>query len=336
MKAPVLCSFLMSFLLSGPAAVNGADSAAVTIPQLERKLPLGTIFRGEKKFDRVVAKALEENWRALPIGKRIAKFAKEFHHTPYKSFTLEIDNKIESPSANLDGMDCWTFFEISLGMARMIAIEKEKYEPEDLLAQIQLTRYRGGKCSGNYLERIHYLAEWFFENDARGTIDHITRDLGAAERIHNRKIQEMTVLWKSYRYLRNNPNLRAPMKQWENYVAAMPVHYIPKSRVSRIEGKLQDGDVLGIATRANGGFCSHVGLAIRTDDGVMRIMHASTNYKKVVYDKSVSGYLNQFKYHAGIIVGRPLEVSKTVTDPAVYQVKLKKQTGLDIPRIKNP
>jgi len=134
----------------------------------------------------------------------------------------------------------------------------------------------------------------------------------------------------------HDPELRAPMKQWEDYVASLPVYHVPKSKVAALESRLQNGDVLGIATRAHGGFCSHVGLAIRTDDGVMRIMHASSNYKKVVYDKSVSGYLNQFKYHGGIIVGRPLEVSETVTDPAVYRKNLKALTGRDIPVVRKP
>jgi hypothetical protein len=53
-------------------------------------------------------------------------------------------------------------------------------------------------------------------------------------------------------------------------------------------------------------------------------MHASRNYKKVVIDKSISGYLNAFSSHAGMIVGRPLEVAETVTDPAVYKANLER------------
>ncbi|MCB1066138.1 MAG: DUF1460 domain-containing protein, partial [Verrucomicrobiae bacterium] len=168
------------------------DKVAAERPR-ERPLPLNQTFVGEKKFDVIVKKALAENWRALPISERMVKFAREFHHVPYKSFTLEIDDHVESPSANLEGLDCWTFFEICLGFSRMIAIEKPSYTADDLLDQIQLTRYRGGHCSGDYLERIHYLAEWYFENDARGTIDDITRTFPGIERIEGRKIQEMTV-----------------------------------------------------------------------------------------------------------------------------------------------
>ncbi|MDF1656080.1 MAG: DUF1460 domain-containing protein [Verrucomicrobiales bacterium] len=292
-----------------------------------RDLPMSIIFKGESRFRAIVAKGQSENWRALPIGDRIIKFARELHGLPYENFTLEIDDHIESPSVNLDGLDCWTFFEQSLGLARMVAIEKDHYTPEDLLKQIEMTRYRSGVCSGDYLERIHYLAEWFFENDARGTCRHITKDFPGAEQIHDRKIQEMTVLWKHYRYLKNNPELRAPMKTWEDYVAAMPVYHIPKAKVAAIEPKLKNGDVIGIATKHDGGFCSHVGLIIRTDDGVARFMHASRNYKKVVIDKSISGYLNDFTSHAGMIVGRPLEVSETVTDQKVYQDNLKRLIG---------
>ncbi|MCB1077407.1 MAG: DUF1460 domain-containing protein, partial [Verrucomicrobiae bacterium] len=189
--------------------------------------------------------------------------------------------------------------------------------------QIRWTRYRGGQCTGDYLQRIHYLAEWYFENDARGVIDDLTRSFPGSQRIRDRKIQEMTVLWKSYRYLRENPELRSPMKTWESYVASLPVYQVPKTKVAGIEKNLQDGDVIGIATNQQGGYCSHVGLAVRTDDGVMRFMHASSNYKKVVIDKEISEYLASFRYHGGILVGRPLEIDRTEASPVAYQANLK-------------
>jgi hypothetical protein len=319
-----------AFLLTGSfgfaASLSRAESGGKTKGPGSTKplLPMGTIFKGEAKFRAMVKKAGSEQWFALPIGERIIKAAEELRGTPYENFTLEIDDHIESPSVNLNGLDCWTFFETCLGFARMIGKPEKSYRPEDLLHEIEFTRYRGGTCSGNYLERIHYLAEWFFENDARGTARHLTPSLPGATRIYDRKISEMTVLWKSYRYLRNNPELRGPMAETEARVAALPVYQIPKSKVAAIEPQLQNGDVIGIATKYDGGFCSHVGLARRTDDGVMRFMHASRNYKKVVVDSSISEYLAEFSAHSGILVGRPLEVSATVTDPAIYQANLQK------------
>ncbi len=294
-----------------------------TFGQSRRELPLSTRFVGEDKFRRIVKKANTENWSALPMGERVIKVARELHGTPYENFTLEIDDHVEAPSANFNGLDCWTFFEISLGIARMLSDKGSTYDAEDLLHEIQFTRYRGGICTGNYLERIHYLAEWFFENDARGTCRHITGDLPGAATITGRRISEMTVLWKHYRYLKNNPKLRTPMGELEAEIAKLPVRYIPTSKVAAIEPKLQNGDVIGIATKHHGGFCSHVGLAIRTDDGVMRLMHASRDYRKVVIDKSISGYLKKYSKHAGIIVGRPLPLTETVTDKEQYLKNLR-------------
>src|SRR6516164_9216241 len=86
----------------------------------ESRLPFSTVFKGQDQFNRLVAKAKTENWTSLPIGDRTAAVGQSLVGTRYKHFTLEIDNRVEAPSANFQGMDCWTFFEISLGFARML------------------------------------------------------------------------------------------------------------------------------------------------------------------------------------------------------------------------
>jgi hypothetical protein len=291
-------------------------------------LPQAVTFKGKDKFEALVSQAVRENWRALPIGERVAKFGVAMRGTPYVGFTLEIDNRIESASANFLGQDCWTFFEMALGLARMIEIPKAAYSPSDLLAEIEWTRYRGGVCSGHYLERIHYLAEWWYDNEARGNVINVTGKVGSTVPMVGRTCQEMTVLWKGYRYLRNNPGLLPEMGRIERRESALPFRYIPKNRVAAIEKNLQNGDIIGIVTNQTGGHCSHVGLAYRTSDGVLRLMHASKNHKKVVVDDSLSTYLNKFKFHAGIIVARPLPRTSTIIDGTVYARRLETLTGM--------
>ena len=80
----------------------------------ESRLPFSTVFKGQDQFNRLVAKAKAGNWKALPIGERTAAVGQALVGTRYKHFTLEIDNRIESPSVNFQGMDCWTFFETAL------------------------------------------------------------------------------------------------------------------------------------------------------------------------------------------------------------------------------
>jgi hypothetical protein len=284
--------------------------AASSLPGLlsaGEHLPQKLTFINQGKFDRLVDRALREDWQRLPIGERITRAALAMEGTPYVGFTLEIHDRIESPSVNFDGQDCWTFFEIALGLARMLARKQAQYTPADLLRQIEITRYRGGVCNGGYLDRIHYLDEWFQDNQKRGHLKNITSSLGRTVPLEGRRIDEMTVLWKSYRYLKNNPGLRQGMAEIEAELQKHPFNYLPKEAVQAAEPRLQNGDIIGIVTRKPHVYCSHVGLAVRTADGVCRFMHASQTHKRVLVDKSLSGYLADFKNHAGIVVARPRE-----------------------------
>jgi hypothetical protein len=273
-------------------------------------LPQSLAFIGRQKFESIRATAHARRWHTMPIGQRVIACALQLQGTPYVGYTLEIHDHIESPSVNFTGMDCWTFFETALCLARLfrkpLPYPYPDAQPADLLREIEHTRYRGGQCRGSYLDRIHYLEEWFRDNHARGNVRDITRSLAPTVPLTGRRIDEMTVLWKSYRYLRQNPALRSGMAKIEAELQTHPFHYIPKSAVAGIESKLQNGDILGIVTHKPHVYCSHVGLVIRTQDGVTRFMHASAAKKRVMTDASVSDYLAAFKSHAGIIVARPV------------------------------
>ena len=91
----------------------------------------------------------------------------------------------------------------------------------------------------------------------------------------------------------------------EARITRMSVYMVPKEKVAGIENKLKDGDIIGIASRYDGGYCSHVGIIVKDRRGRARFMHASTTYKKVVVDSTISEYLKKFNKHAGILVARP-------------------------------
>lgn len=177
-------------------------------------LPSAKVFRGESEFERLVQKAVSENWRSLPLGERTVAVGKALLGTPYVNYTLEIDNRTESPSVNLRGVDCWTYFEISLGFARMLALKTGNYSPQDLLAMIELDRYRGGQCNGSYTSRLHYLEDWIYDNQRRGLVTNLTQSLGGIP-MRGRYLNEMSKYWRDSRYLRNNPALVPEMRQIE-------------------------------------------------------------------------------------------------------------------------
>jgi hypothetical protein len=275
----------------------------------ETRLPFNTVFKGRDQFDRLVSLAKSNDWQSLPIGQRTAAIGEALLGTRYKHFTLEIDNRIEAPSVNFQGMDCWTFFETSVGFARMLNEPESNWTPENLLHFIEMDRYRGGECTGEYLSRLHYLEDWLYDNDHRGLVVDLTRKLGGVSVPHSAR--EMTQGWRHYRYLAANRSLLGPLGRMEAQVSSRPLYEIPKSRVQKIESKLQSGDIIGIISRDPGGLysTSHVGLALRTSDGVLHFMHASSpsNYGKVVVDARLSSYLQHYRTDSGILVARPVK-----------------------------
>src|ERR1700682_629438 len=274
----------------------------------ESRLPFNTMFKGRDNFERLVAKAKSENWPALPIGERTAAVGQALVGTRYKHFTLEIDNRIEAPSVNFKGMDCWTFFEISLACARMLEEPDGNWTPETMLRYIETDRYRAGQCTGEYLSRLHYLEDWLADNDRRGLVNDLTPELGGVSVSHSAR--EMSLGWKHYRYLKANRSLLKPLAQMEERVSSRPLYQIPNGRVSGVESKLRSGDIIGIIPRDRQRHysSSHVGLALRTSDAVLHFMHASAphNYGKVVVDARLSSYLARYRSDSGILVARPL------------------------------
>ncbi|MEI8292535.1 MAG: N-acetylmuramoyl-L-alanine amidase-like domain-containing protein [bacterium] len=298
----------MKYLVLLAAISLSLPATASSIPEFQHRLPMDVVFKGGDKFHRLVKQAHRENWAALPLGERTARVGRALLGTPYVNYTLEIHDHIESPSVNFQGLDCWTFYETSLAFARMLRIKNGNYQPEDLLALLELERYRNGRCDGTFLSRIHFLEEVFADNQARGLSINPTRELGG-EPLH-RQIHEMTSAWKSYRYLRNNPSLLPDMARIQDKVSALPVYHIPKERVASMEKFIQTGDIIAITSRDTSAYTSHVGIAVRQGD-TARLMHATSRRdkgRKVILDSRISDYLKRSDDHFGIVIYRPLDI----------------------------
>ena len=237
------------------------------------------------------------------------RIAKEMSGTPYVNYTLEADDRIESPVVNLAGMDCWTYYENALAISRMIAYKPGPYKPEDMLHMVEIERYRDGVCTGNYLSRMHHLEEVFYDNQRRGYAENITPRIPGAERL-SREIKEMTVAWKSYRYLKNNQGLLPAMGRIEAQVSKLPFYHIPKAKVRIAENYLQNGDICAISTNWKYGYTSHVGIIVRLK-GRAYFSHATSDRDKgrmTIIDRPITDYLNGSSKHAGIVICRPFDI----------------------------
>jgi hypothetical protein len=294
-KRSVILYFLLPVLLWSSVVLVSAS------------IPPEKAFVNPAKFERLVQRGMKEQWRKLPIGERTARAGLALVGTPYVNFTLELDDRHETPSVNMEGMDCWTFFEIALGTARAFSVS-ERPRPADLLRMIELERYRGGKCDGTFVSRLHHLEDWSQDNERRGLIEDITPRLRGARKLH-REMAYMGKNWRSFRQLRANPKLVPAMQKIEAEISRKGIYFIPKADVPAIEKYLQNGDVISIVTTWPGTFTSHVGLAFRDQKGVLRFLHASRNHRKVLVDERLSTYLNGNSKHMGVMVARPNDVT---------------------------
>jgi len=313
--------YLLGSIIVG-GMISGAVAQTAVPPLNPPRLPLSVVFQGESKFQAILAKAERENWRKLPLSERTIRAAREMVGTPYVNYTLEVHDKIESPVVSFKGMDCWTYYENALALARMLRYKPGPYKPQDMLQMIEIERYRKGICTGNYLSRMHHLEEVFYDNQRRGYAANITSRIPGAVKI-SREIREMTVQWRSYRYLRSNTALIEPMGKIEAQVSNLPVYHVPKAQVRNAEKYLQNGDICAITSNGQYGYTSHVGLIIRMQDRAY-FTHATSDRDKgrmVIIDRPITDYLNESSKHAGIIICRPNDVPPS----ALWQSTLVKQ-----------
>ena len=273
-------------------------------------LPLEKTFVGQKKFQQLMDRGYRSGWADLPLGERVNNFALALCGTPYVNYTLELHDRIEAPSVNMDGMDCWTLFETALGMGRLVALHPPPYSPQEMLRVVELDRYVRGRCTGRFDSRLHHLEQWLYDNQSRGLVKNITPALGG--KTLYREMSDMGGHPGNYRQLRADPSMVPAFVRMENELSRRGITYIPKSQVPKIESKLRNGDIVCIVSTWPGSYTSHVGLASRDSKGVLRFLHASKNHREVLVDVRLSEYLEKFSTHACIYVARPLDISSAI------------------------
>ncbi len=266
-------------------------------------------FKGKDVFDRILSKSREGHWGSLSIGELAGRIARELEGTPYEGLTLELSPDREICSVNLTALDCVTFFEDVLCLARMV--KKGEHSPAALLKEIALTRYRGGVV-GDYTTRLHYTTDWFFDNETKGTVK-ILSDLPGAEPF-TQKVGFMSANPGSYKQLAAHPDLIPKMKRIEDDINSRSLSFIPINKLAAVEPLLKTGDIVAVCTSSPPGIdIVHTGLVYREVDGVAHFMDASSSKAKMkvtLEPGPVSGALNWSKNLTGAMFARPLEPKK--------------------------
>lgn len=254
----------------------------------------------EEIFRSAIRHAGESGWADRPIGEVVALMGQRFLASPYVAHTLEVEGP-ERLIVNLREFDCTTFVESMLTLARCVRIPGATFP--DFTVQLRQIRYRSGVIE-DYPSRLHYFTDWIADNVRKGTVADLTRELGGTARTS--RIAFMSEHPESYRQLGDSAALAA-IRSSELELTAAVRWYIPRSRVQEMEGRLRDGDLIGITTSVDGLDVAHTGMIVMRS-GRPAFLHASMSGKQVEFaDGTLSTYLRRYRTHDGIMVARPRE-----------------------------
>ncbi|MFM8281842.1 MAG: N-acetylmuramoyl-L-alanine amidase-like domain-containing protein [Bacteroidota bacterium] len=281
------------------------DTTPKKQPQKQVDRELNTAFI----FDHIIEEMIKREYHKLPIGECMGKIGGMFIGTRYVGATLEIQP--ERCVIDLNGLDCVTFFENTLNIARTAKLKEFELTTnpnaitfKDVLNEVEHTRYRDGNMDG-YTSRLHYTSEWIIDNVKKGVVKDLTRELGGKP--FPVKVGFMSTNPKYYPQLVAEPTLIRKIQGMEEELNAKKHWYIPNAQVKDIESKLQTGDIIAIATNKTGLDYSHTGMIIKNDKGMALFLHASSAKKRVYLDKRISSYLSESSTSIGISVLRPID-----------------------------
>ena len=237
---------------------------------------------------------------AGPVGKTTIAVGELFLGTPYVANTLESDGQ-ERLVVNLRGLDCTTFVENVMVITRM------KYEGkgdwETYLHNLAQIRYREGRLLG-YPSRLHYFTDWIRDNEEKGLVKDITRELGGVP--VTKQINFMGTHPERYPALEADSHLEQ-VRAIEATLSKEPLFILPSEEVERGEELIRDGDIIALATDIKGLDVTHTGIALTGMDGRIHLLHASTAGAVTISKEPLSDYLKKISRNTGIIVVRPQE-----------------------------
>src|SRR5690606_4356239 len=208
----------------GAAPGSGTPPAEVpTAGPTERDLQI---------FNETMAWARAERLDTLPIGEIMVRLGRRFVGAPYRPGILEVPGP-ERLVVDLREYDCVTYVETMLALARMIRAGEDDFDTfQRELARI---RYRGGETDG-YPSRLHYFSEWISDNEAKGIVQDITRELGGVA--DNEPIDFMSRNAGSYPKLADPANLEA-IRETEQRLSTQTRYVIPEDRIAEAAPRIQ-------------------------------------------------------------------------------------------------
>lgn len=294
--------FVLTLLVSG---FRAEPIEPVEKPDLQATTVEGSVLAPDsanlRLFEEVMDYARQRNLHTQPIGKVMQEIGLFFRGKPYVAGMLDVPEE-ETLICRLDGFDCVTFVETTLALAR--GVTKEDYSYDTFTRNVEDLRYRNGNLDG-YCSRLHYFSDWIHDNELRGSLTNITRQLGGNR--YEKRIDFMSTHRTSYPRFATNDSLYQCILEAEKQLQEMYLYYIPQENIRSIYDELQAGDIVATATSIKGLDVTHTGLVYDGGSG-KGLLHASTS-GGVKISPDLQSYIQNNKSQIGIIVIRPNNLS---------------------------
>lgn len=256
-------------------------------------------LESRERLDAVLTGLSQKDLSQKSIQDLTVEIGQSFIGTPYVEKTLELPGE-EKLVINLTGLDCTTYLETVMALARIARSGNLTFEGFE--QELERLRYQDG-VRKDYSSRLHYFSDWIYQNQEKGIIRDITKEIGGT--IYPNQPSFMSENPQFYAQL-SNPDFLKSIKADEAEIAKRTYHFIPKAEIESLEKNIQSGDLIAITTSMKNLDIVHVGYAIEKN-GRIHLMHAGTGNMQVeISEKPLSAYLAGNKSQSGIMVCRLL------------------------------
>jgi hypothetical protein len=293
--------------LLGCRAPEGAREETTAAPTLETTANLS---EDETRLHRWVATLRQEatGAGAQDFGRSAARVGELARGTPYEGFTLEeyiraggSPIRSEPLTLSLTRFDCVSLVEACIAIARVARGPETSWER--FAEEMERMRYRGGRREG-YASRLHYFSDWLIDNERRGLVAGLGRELGGVA--DERPLRFMSRNPDAYPAMAY-PEVRDQIAAAERSLDGVTRWVVPTTRIDGVASRIQTGDILAFATRIEGLDVSHAAFAYRDDGGTLRVLHAPLSGGVVeITRNTLTEYVSAIRQATGILVARPL------------------------------
>jgi hypothetical protein len=261
--------------------------------------PNDRIFKPEDKRIAEEKLNLFSSKKDIPVSELITEIGLSFLGTPYIAATLE--NGLEEKMViNLRELDCTTFVENCLALARTVKLGKTDFE--SFVTQLERIRYRDG-IRNQYPSRLHYFSEWIHNNQIKGFISETPNQKGEKS---IKVINFMSTHPADYPVLKAHPELIPAIAEQEKVLTNTGFMYFPKNNLPDLYKNLKHGDIVALTSSIEGVDVNHVGIIIKKGNEFY-LLHAPLSAKKVQVSKvPLTDFLKPTSKNNGIMIARPV------------------------------